>query len=616
MLFQIIQGMKSFGAQEVFENLNFEVKEQEKIAIVGRNGAGKTTLMKIIDRQIPLDKGSLVCPRNTVIGYLSQVVFSNELLSVKQELQTAFQALLTVKTEMELVAEQMTNDHSEGLLKRYASLLQRFEHDGGYTIDVEIDSMVQHFGFSVEDLQRPINSFSGGQKTKWALIKLLLSKPDILLLDEPTNHLDIDTIEWLENYLKNYKKAIVMVSHDRMFLQRVCNVTYELELGRGTRYGGNYQFYQQAKQQALELERKIHKNQQAEIERLEVLIEKFRYKKNKASFAQSKIKYLNRMERVELTAVDNKAFKADFDINTKGGKTVLTLKDFQIGYDQTLAVINLEVLRGQRIAVLGPNGCGKSTLLKTLVNRIPSRGGYQLLGHNIELGYFDQELAILDKDNNVIEELWEAYPDLNRTQIRTLLGNFLFSNDDVFKNVGVLSGGEKVRLSFCKLMLEKANFLLLDEPTNNLDIVSKEALEQALLDYPGTLMMVSHDRYFVHQLANALLIYEHGNFVYYPLTYQEYLDRQHQIITEPVKMIAVEQASSAQQQRQNIKQLAKLERQIENMEQQLFNLEEQLFDESIYSDYLQLRKVEQAIESTKDELRIATRQWEELMDLS
>jgi ATP-binding cassette, subfamily F, member 3 len=612
MLFQINQGAKSFGTTDVFENLNFEVKEKEKIAIVGRNGAGKTTLLKVIDGQIPLDHGTLNCAKSTVIGYLSQIVFKDEQQIVRNELQQAFNVVLNIKYELELLAAQLEYNHEERILKRYADLMHHFELAGGYTIDVEIDSMVQHFGFSVADLDRPISSFSGGQKTKLAFIKLLLTKPDILLLDEPTNHLDIATIEWLENYLKNYQKAIIMVSHDRLFLQRVCNVTYEIELGRGTRYGGNYEFYQHAKQQALALELKIYKNQQAEIERLEQLIEKFRYKKDKAAFAQSKIKYLDRMDKVELSVTDNKAFKADFDIITKGGKTVLTMEQLTIGYDRPLAQISLEILRGQRLAIIGPNGCGKSTLLKTLAGRINQLGGHFLFGHQIKFGYFDQELAILDKSNNVIEELWAAFPQLTRTQVRTILGNFLFSSDDVFKSVGVLSGGEKVRLAFSKLMLEKANCLLLDEPTNNLDIISKEALERALLEYEGTILLVSHDRYFIHQLANALLVYEHGKFVYYPHTYQEYLDKQTSVVNAPAPTVA--KVSTAAKDRNDQKLLAKLEKQIIQLEQAIDEWEEKLFDEEICTDYLALNRVERSIEDLKDELRIVSNQWEELMD--
>ena len=443
-------------------------------------------------------------------------------------------------------------------------------------------------------------------------MKLLLSKPDVLLLDEPTNHLDIDTIEWLEGYVKRYPKAVVLVSHDRMFLDDVVDVVYEIEYGVMRRYPGNYTNYVNAKKSDLEQQKSAYVRQQKEIQRMEELIEKFRYKKNKAAFAQSKIKYLDRMDRIEDPKSDEKTFKARFTPNVRGGKRVLEVKDLTIGYDHPLCTVNLEVMQGQKVAIIGPNGKGKSTLMKTLMQQIPPLSGGFLLGHQIEIGYFDQELAQFDTTNTVIEEVWKDFPDLNRTEIRTALGCFLFSGDDVFKTVDCLSGGEKVRLSFVKLMLSHPNLLMMDEPTNHLDLIGKEALEDSLNEYEGTMLFVSHDRYFISKLATAILVIDDGKATYYPLTYNEYMHK------EPIQVVSAKEVKVEEKPKRQInygKEISKLEKKIEVKEKELEDLRELRFDPEYYHDVKKMDALDAQIDDVHNEIEHLMEQWEEYSEL-
>lgn len=562
MRYQISKGSKSFGAQEVFSNVTFEVKDQEKIAIVGRNGCGKTTLLRVIASEERLDQGEIHKDKNITIGYLSQTSFFDETHSVEAEFEMIFEELHRLESELASLSEKMKTDTDPTLVELYGKYQDQHERLGGYTYKNEIHTIFTKFGFQLEDLSKSLQAFSGGQKTRIAFVKLLLTKPDILLLDEPTNHLDLDTIKWLESYVKRYPKAVVMVSHDRIFLDEVCDVIYELENHRMMKFVGNYSNYVTLKKQLMEKNRSAFRNQQEEIERLEMLIDKFRYKKSKAKFAQSKIKYLDRLERVELMQTDSKSFKANFHSRIKGGKQVLVMKDLEIGYDHTLCKLDLEIVRGQRIAIIGPNGQGKSTLMKTLMKQIQPLKGSFMYGHQIETGYFDQELAQFPSHQTVLETVWDTYPDLDRTAIRTALGTFLFKQDDVFKEVGVLSGGEKVRLLFVNLMLQQPNLLLLDEPTNHLDIVGKEALEDALLNYDGTMLFVSHDRYFINKIANGILKIDQGTATYYPLTLDALQEEKKE--TQVVKVVKERNRSINYS-----KEISKLERKITSLEERL-----------------------------------------------
>ncbi|HEX3078170.1 MAG TPA: ABC-F type ribosomal protection protein [Lachnospiraceae bacterium] len=505
MNYKIKDCCKSYGAEDIFKNLSFEIKGNEKIAVVGKNGSGKTTLLRVITGMERMDSGKIESDRKYSIGYLEQVAFSCEDITVEEEFEKEFEELHRLESKLKELELLMQTNYEQDILDKYDGVLHRFENQGGYTYKSEIKTIFTKFGFPVQDLNRKINTFSGGQKTRLAFIKLLLSKPDILLLDEPTNHLDMETIEWLEGYVKQYPKAVVMVSHDRMFLDHVVNTVYEIENRKAYRYVGNYSDFVVTKRNDILRQNKEYAIQQKEIKHLEELIEKFRYKENKAKFAQSKIKYLERMTVIEERKEDTSTFRATFLSRTKGANKALTVSNLSIGYDHELCKVNFQVHYGNRIAVVGRNGTGKSTLVKTLVGKLEPLAGSYTFGKGIEVGYFDQEVEQFSSSNTVLEELWNCYPDLDKTKICNTLGCFQFKGDDIMKEVNVLSGGEKVRLTLAKLMLHHDNFLILDEPTNHLDIRGKEALEKALKDYDGTILFVSHDRYFISQIATSIL---------------------------------------------------------------------------------------------------------------
>lgn len=610
MRYQIHKGAKYFGANTVFEDIQFEIRNNEKIAVIGRNGCGKTTLLKIIAQVEHLDKGEIHQENNTSIGYLAQTTFANEEFTVLQELESVFDRIHEMQKRMDEMTFAMKTDHSEALLEKYANLAQAFEEAGGYTYRSDMLHILTKFNFSEDDLQRQISTFSGGQKTRLAFVKLLLSKPDILLLDEPTNHLDLDTIEWLEGYVKRYPKAVVLVSHDRMFLDDVVDVVYELEYAIMRRYPGNYTNYQNVKKSDIERQKSAYANQQKDIQRLEELIEKYRYKKNKAAFAQSKIKYLDRMERVVVSKEDTTTFHAQFTPKVRGGKRVLEVKDLTIGYDEPLCTINLEIMQGEKVAILGPNGKGKSTFMKTLMNQVPALGGSYLMGHQIEVGYFDQELAQFDSSKTVLEEIWDEYSELSRSEVRTVLGSFLFQGEDVFKTVDCLSGGEKVRLSLVKLVLAHPNFLLMDEPTNHLDLTGKEALEDSLKGYEGTMLFVSHDRYFISKIATAILVIDDGKAMYYPLTYAEYTNKEKpsEVVQKAVKK---EEKTLPVRHINYGKEVAKLEKQIAQQEQVLEELRELRFDPEYYHDYEKMNDLDAKIDDIHNEINHLMATWEE-----
>ena len=597
-----------YGANTIFENIQFEIKNTEKIALVGRNGCGKTTLLKAIAGVEELERGEIHKMNGIRIGYLAQATFEHDEALVKEELEAAFSHLKEMERELAKLTAKMAEDHSEEVLNAYARLQQRFEEAGGYIYESEMMNVFTRFGFQESDLTRTIGSFSGGQKTRLAFVKLLLSKPDILLLDEPTNHLDIDTIEWLEGYVKRYPKAVVMVSHDRMFLDDVADVVYELEYGVMRRYPGNYTHYIHTKKSDLEQQKSAYARQQKEIQRMEELIEKFRYKKNKAVFAQSKIKYLERMERVEDPKKEARSFHARFEPRVRGGKRVLEVADLVIGYDQPLCTVNLEIMQKQRIAIIGPNGKGKSTFVKTLMKSIPALSGSFLLGHQIEVGYFDQELAQFDTTKTVLEEVWDDFSDLTQSEVRTALGCFLFSGEDVFKTVDCLSGGEKVRLSLVKLMLSHPNFLIMDEPTNHLDLAGKEALEASLQDYEGTMLFVSHDRYFISKLATAILVIDEGKATYYPLTYAEYSNKT--LIETETKEIETTKPKPTKPINYASK-IKKLEAMIAKKEEELEALRELRFEPEYYHDYQKMNELDSTIDDIHNEIEHLMTQWEE-----
>lgn len=609
MTLQLSRASKSYGADEIFENLTFEIKPNDKIAIIGRNGCGKTTLLKILAEEMDLNKGDIFKPKDLSVGYLAQASFKDESLVVEEYFLSLFQILFSLEEKIAEVAEKLKHQSSEENLELFANISDEYERLGGYTYKQEMMTIFTQFGFSEGDLKRRIGEFSGGQKTRLAFVYLLLSKPDILLLDEPTNHLDMSTIEWLETYLNHYEKALVFVSHDRMFIDHVAKTIVEMEFGELTTYHGNYESYQIQKTLNQEKQLTAFKRQQKDIERLEILIEKFRYKKNKAKFAQSKIKYLDKLEKIEAPKENKRNFKARFYAKNRGGKQVLSVKDLEIGYHERLALINLELIHGQHCAVIGPNGHGKSTFLKTILNKVPLLSGEFLFGHQIDIGYFDQEQIEYKSNQTIIEDLWDAYPDMTHTEIRTVLGSFLFTSDEVFKEVNVLSGGEKVRLALAKLMLKGANLLILDEPTNHLDIPGKEALEKSLSEYEGTILFVSHDRYFINKMAKGILSIENGQADYY-LVGAPIIEK-----VENIQKNDKEQKSqirSVQSTSRINKQIQKIEESIGLKEEELSIAREKRFDPFYYHNHLNMQELDDSIDDLHNQINALMKDWESL----
>ena len=532
MLYQISNGAVAFGDDVILHSIDFEIRNTEKIAIVGRNGCGKTTLLKLISGEVEMEKldsdesAFIAKAGNPEIGYLKQIAFDDPDVTLEQEVRKCFVKMDERRAELARAAAELEHDYSDEKVARYTAMEEAFKDDGGYYYEKEYEVMIRKFGFSDDERKKPIRDFSGGQQTKIAFIKLLLSKPDILLLDEPTNHLDVTTIEWLEGYLKSYPKAVVVVSHDRMFLDNVVDVVYEIEYGTARRYPGNYTNFIARKKENYDKQMKDHIAQQKEIERLQRMVTRFKGKPTKTAMAQSKQKAIERMVIIEAPdKYDNKTFHANFQPEKETGNDVLYTSELAIGYDHPLSVVSLDLKRGEKLGILGGNGLGKSTFLKTIVGKIPALSGDYRFGTNVQIGYFDQQMAMYTSNKTVLDDFWDEYPNLTETEARNALGAFLFSGEDVFKNVNMLSGGEKVRLALCKILKTRPNVLVLDEPTNHMDIVGKETLESMLKDYKGTLIFVSHDRYFVKKVATQLLVFEDGTTNLYQFGYEQYQEK-------------------------------------------------------------------------------------------
>ena len=609
MILQVRNAYKSFGSQDVFSDLNLLIKRHEKVALIGANGAGKTTLLRVFSKDEDLDSGDVFFRSNTKLGFLDQIQIVDDTVLVKDFFNDVFEDVFILQKRLQEIEKRMIDDHSDEILKTFDRVQTEFIAKGGYTYETDIQTMLTQFKFQVSDLDRPINTFSGGQITRLSFIRLLLSKPDILFLDEPTNHLDISTIEWLEGYLASYDGAVVLVSHDRLFLDRVCNILVELEDGIATRYEANYTNYLKLKETNIAKHNVKVAQQKKEIERLEALIEKFRYKKSKAAFAQSKIKYLDRMDRLEEKGDNKKQFKAEFKAQIRGGKEVLLMDELSVGYDKPLLNITQTIERGRRFAIVGENGSGKSTLLKTIAGRMPKLSGEMLLGHQIHMGYFDQQLLDFSMNKTVLEEVWDEFPQLDHTEIRTALGRFLFKGEDVFKSVGVLSGGERVRLSLIKLMLNQDNFLVLDEPTNHLDIQGKEALENALTSYDGTMLFVSHDRYFIDKIATDILVLENGVITHTQKSMSEVIHEE-KIIQKEVKQTSKE----------DFVNYKRLQRTAKKLEEELLLLYEELelhresrFDPDIYHDFEKMNEVNTVIDAIHNDIKSKESDWTDIV---
>lgn len=628
MLLKINNGAVELGAELILKNINFEIRNTEKIAVVGRNGCGKTTLLKLISGEVDLlkrdsDENVYISKAGNVeIGYLKQIAFDDYTLTLDEELQKLFAPLLSKKARMEELVEKMNSTvATDSEIREYTRLQDEFESDGGYYYAKEYDTMLRKFGFDDSDKNKRLNEFSGGQLTKLAFIKLLLSKPDILLLDEPTNHLDISAIEWLEDYLKNYKKAVVVVSHDRMFLDKIVDVVYEIEHKVTHRYIGNYTDFAKQKRENYEKQKKDYDLQQKEIERLETLVDKFKYKPTKASMARSKLKEIEHMDKIDAPErFDTRSFHANFTPERQTGKQVLFVKDLEIGYDKPLSTVNLTLQKGQRIGIIGGNGLGKSTFLKTIVGVIPKLSGEYSFGHQVDVGYFDQQMAQYSSDKTVLDEFWDEYPTLDRTEVRSALGAFMFSGDDVLKTVDMLSGGEKMRLALCKLFKTRPNFLILDEPTNHLDIIGKETLESMLCDFTGSVLFVSHDRYFINKIADSLLVFENDTVKFLPYGYEEYLERRTVEAAVPFvksvqKPAAVQKGKESYELRKEHTRLntrvKKLETLINELELQIETNNELLASPDLASDYAKLSEITATIEALEQKLLEIMSEWEQ-----
>ena len=624
MKLQVSNLYKSFGAQDVLAGASLQVRGTEKIGLVGRNGCGKTTLLNIISGKEDADRGERIVPNAVRIGSLSQTAFDDKSQTVLQALEQVFEPLRVLEKELEAQAKVLETDSSEKQLEKYDRLQTRFDALGGYDYEHELRSVFYHFGFQESDLDKKLSEFSSGQQTRIALVKLLLEKPDVLLLDEPTNHLDLDSIEWLESYISRYPSAVILVSHDRMFLDHVCDEIVEIDRGKTMRFPGNYSRYVKAKEEWIAKNHDAYVRQQEEIHRMEALIEKFRYKKSKAAFAQSKIKYLDRMDRLEDAKEDKTRIKASFSSDRKGGNRVLEVDGLSFGYDHPLSTVGFEMFRQNRIGIVGPNGIGKSTLLRTLIGKLPPLGGEYSFGHQIYIGYFDQETAATRSDKTVIDTLWDDHPDANQTQIRSVLAAFLFTGEEVFKEVNDLSGGEKVCLSLARLMMNHDNLLILDEPTNHLDIPAKEALEKALEDYDGTLLFVSHDRMFLSKMAGKILEIGPESHLY-DLDYNEYAQRRkegtlsasNETPSAKKKAAAPAPEKTAAQLRQEKNTLQnrvnRLEELLAKAEEDLEALRELRYEPEYYQDYRKMEELDGRIDEQHNTIASLTKEWEEKM---
>ena len=640
ILLQVNQLCKYYGADIILSNIKLEVQTRDRIALVGRNGAGKSTLLKIISGNLSYDSGDIIKPKDVKIGYLAQDTGLESTLSIWEEMLSVFEELRKQEQALRKLEQEMSNPslfenpiQYEKVLKEYDELQVQFKENGGYQFEADIRSVLHGLNFHSFDYNTKISSLSGGQKTRLALGKLLLSKPDILILDEPTNHLDIDTLSWLEQYLQSYDGAILIVSHDRYFLDEVVNQVYEISRHQIMKFPGNYSFYLDKKAENYERDMKLFEKQQDEVAKLQDFIQRNLARASTTKRAQSRRKQLDRMELMDRPLGDESSATFRFDIEKQSGNEVLNIHSLSIGYEKDAAVstnINLRVTRGESIALVGPNGVGKSTLLKTIVEKLPALDGELQIGTNVFIGYYDQQQADLTSNKTVLKELWDEYPFKNEKDIRTVLGNFLFSGDDVLKIVSSLSGGEKARLALAKLMLQKANFLILDEPTNHLDLDSKEILENALIDYPGTILFVSHDRYFINRIASKVIELNLEGVTDYLGDYDYYVEKkleqeelkalqqneqQSAIQSNPSEKTSYQQDKEAKKlERQRQRRIEQIENQIEELEQAVDQNEQLLCDPEVFQNHVKSLEINEENEKYKQELEQLMEEWTTLSE--
>lgn len=639
IVLQVNQLYKSFLADEILSGVKLEVQHRDRVALVGRNGAGKSTLLKIIAGQMSYDAGDIIIPKGIQIGYLEQHAGLNSTLSIWDEMLTIFEPLLAQEKTLRSLEQQMADPtvYEDSILyakimSEYDQLQHNFKDAGGYQYESDIRSVLHGMQFYPEDYEKSIRSLSGGQRTRLALAKLLLSKPDLLILDEPTNHLDIETLSWLESYLKGYEGAILIVSHDRYFLDQVVSIVYEVSRHRVTKYTGNYSAYLDEKAKNYERDMKMFERQQDEKAKLEEFIQKNIARASTTKMAQSRRKMLERTEWMESPDGDEKSASFGFTIDRQSGNDVLSVDDLAIGYNakKISSGIHLRTYREDRIALVGPNGVGKSTLLKTIVKDLSPLSGEIRYGTNVQIGYYDQEQAKLTSNKSVLKELWDEWPLMNEKDVRTALGRFLFSGEDVDKAVSSLSGGEKARLALAKLMMQKANFLILDEPTNHLDLDSKEVLENALIDYPGTLLFVSHDRYFINRIATKVVeLSVKGSFEYLG-DYDYYLEKKQELlelaqmkatapsqgqgqtdVTEKVSTSKIDKEAKKRE-RQIRRMIEELEDKMQKVLAEITHIEAELCDPGIFTNHEKISQLQEELSTVKEQHELFELEWLEL----
>lgn len=623
---------KSFGTDVIIKSCSFNIEDHEKAAIVGINGAGKSTLLKIITGIEPADTGLVTLAKDKTLGYLSQQQNLNSDNTIYDELLSVKQYILDMEAQLRSIENQMKSADDtalETLMKKYSDLNHEFELNNGYAYKSEITGVLKGLGFAEEDFTLNVNTLSGGQKTRVALGRLLLSKPDIILLDEPTNHLDMESISWLENYLLNYSGAVLIVAHDRYFLDKIVSKIIELDNGNATVFSGNYTDYASKKAILRNMQLKEYLNQQREIKHQEEVITKLKQFNREKSIkrAESREKMLNKMEFVDKPEILNDKMDIKLEPNVISGNDVLTVDNLTKGFDGTVLFDNIcfQIKRGERVALIGSNGTGKTTILKLINGIIPADSGSIYLGAKVNIGYYDQEHHVLDPDKTIFDEIRDAYPDLNNTQIRNTFAAFLFTNEDVFKYIKDLSGGERGRVSLAKLMLSNANFLILDEPTNHLDITSKEILENALNSYTGTVLFVSHDRYFINSTATRIIELANKTVVNYIGNYDYYLEKKDILGAKPITNNISKSSSSAisklnwqeekvkQAQQKKIKnEIKRTEERMALIEAEIEELDNMYADPAISSDTAKLMEIHTRKEALSKELDELYDKWGEL----
>ena len=629
MLIQLNNVTKNFVVNEVFSNVKMEINDKDRIAIVGRNGAGKSTLLKIISGEIDFDNGERTVSKDTTIGYLSQEFIVREDLSIYEEMITCFNEIIELEKELEKISYELTPENIEsnpGLLDKYDRLQNQVLTHKDYHYKSKIESVLYGLDFDKEVFDKKISTFSGGEKTRLSMAKLLLSEPDLLILDEPTNHLDMENVAWLENYLSSYNGAIVIVSHDRYFIDKVVNIVYNLEFGKLKKYVGNYSNFLRQYEEDYEKNLKEYVSQQKDIKRLEEFVQKNIARASTSKMAKSRQKVLDKMEIIDNPRKDDKAANIEFRIKEQSGRDVLIVNDLQVGYEEQVGQkYNFSVYKGDRIAIVGKNGIGKSTLIKTIAKKQKELGGNIQYGSKVSLGYYDQKQAEFESSKTILNELWDEYPLMKEAEVRTVLGRFLFRGDDVLKIVRDLSGGEKARLQLAKLMLEKNNLLILDEPTNHLDITSKQVLEEALENYEGTILFVSHDRYFINKIANKVFDITEEGYSLYLGNYDYYLEKREQekiakrLKEEKIAEAVVKEVNDYVLSKEEKRRIRKLERtrdelivQIDELESKIKIVNEELMKEEVYTDAVKTQEWNGKLKKLNSELEEKNNSWLEI----